>query len=176
MPVIKNGFIARSVKAALRNKTQFFADTMTIAGDVQAPVDDVEFYAHRVLINVKNFHDELGPNDSGVTAKTVLFTIDEQLQQGGWVIGQDRVDIDVLNSDGTRPYFAFSDELVSIKMDVGSLTKTLNPNSVIDLQTNQSIQIAGVVEVHGASSHANLNTGTKLTVLEEPLVRLLGKA
>ena len=48
-----------------------------------------------------------------------------------------------MSSDGTRPYFAFPDELVSLKADVGSLIETLNPGSVIDIHTNESIQTAG---------------------------------
>ena len=102
--------------------------------------------------------------------KNVWFDLEEQLQHGGWIIGEDRIDIDVLSSDGTRPYFAFPDELVSLKADVGSLIETLNPNSVIDIHTNQSIQTAGLTEVHGAGSQADLVTGTKLTVLEGGVV------
>ena len=67
-PVIKLGFMPRSSKAALRNLTKFYADTMTIAGDVQAPVDRIEFYAHRALVNAKNLHAQLQANDSGVAA------------------------------------------------------------------------------------------------------------
>ena len=169
-PVIKTGPIPRIAKAALRNWTQFFADTMTISGDVQAPVDRLEFHAHRATINSKNLHEPLGADDSGVTTQSVLFALDEQLQHGGWIVGLDRIDIDVLSSDGTRPYFSFPDELVSVKSDVGSVISTVNPNSVIDVNANQSIQIAGMVEVHGANARLNLAADTKLTVLQGGVV------
>jgi hypothetical protein len=169
-PEIKLGSTLRAAKAALRNLTKFYADTVTVSGDVQAPSDRIEIHAHRAQIDSKNLHDQPGPDDSGLSGQSVLLELNEQLQHGGWIIGRDRVDIDVLNSNGTRPYFSFADELVSVKSDVGSRIATVNANSVIDIATSQSIQVAGVIEVAGTGAHADIATATKLTVLEGAVI------
>lgn len=160
----------RTAKAALRNLTKFYADTVTVSGDVQAPSDRLEIHAHRARIDAKNLHAQQGLDDSGLAGQSVFLNLSEQLQHGGWIIGQDRVDIDALSSTGTRPYFSLPGELVSLKSDVGSRIATLNANSVIDIVTNESIQIAGEVEVSGVGAEAFFTTDTKLTVLEGAVV------
>lgn len=169
-PIIKYGSMTRDVNAALRNHTQFVAETIYVQGDVQAPDDLLEIIGHRVQVDSQNYHEPLGLPDSQLSAKQVQITAAEQLVVVGAIIGQDRVEIDITESKGKLPFFAYSNEVVSLKSDVGSRIESLNPGSVIDVDANRSIQIAGRVEVHGASSKADLDSQTKVTVLEGGLV------
>ncbi|MFM8570484.1 MAG: calcium-binding protein, partial [Pirellula sp.] len=170
-PDIKASSSPRSIHAALRNTTEFFADTISVQGDVQAPEDRVVLNAHRAEIKAKNLHVPLGLNDSGVSARDVSLVLDEQLLNSGWIIGKDKVDIKVLTTDGTRPIYRSSDgDLVSLLAEVGSRIESINPGSRIDVSTNKSIQIAGTLEVFGTDSSATISSSTMLTILEGGLV------
>lgn len=105
-----------------------------------------------------------------MSGRHVLFDIAEQIVVSGWIVGGDSVDLNILHTDGTNTYFAFQDELVSLKSDVGSRIESLNAGSTIDIDTNQSIRVAGRVEVHGAGSQADLHADTKVVVQEGGLI------
>ena len=97
--------------------------------------------------------------------------LDEQLLNGGWIIGLDLVAIKVSSSNGARSlYTPVNEEPISLRSYVGSRIQSLTPASRVDIEANRAIQVSGKVEIFGAESTANIRTATSLTVMEGGLI------
>ncbi|MDA1272780.1 MAG: hypothetical protein O2960_01835, partial [Verrucomicrobia bacterium] len=160
----------RDVNAALKDETVFLTDVLEISGDIQAPSDSVEFHARTAKISRVNLHTPEAGSDSGVSARNVLFDVQEQMLIGGWVIGSVGVAINVSNSTGVNNISTPGDGLNSLTTDVGSRIESLNAGSTITINTNASIRVAGLIEVHGTGSALDLNSPTLVKLLEGAVV------
>ncbi|MAF64666.1 MAG: hypothetical protein CMJ84_03260, partial [Planctomycetes bacterium] len=174
---------------ALRNLTRFHGDFMSIEGDIQAPVDQVEFYAHRVEVNSQNLHDPAGEPDSGVSARNIHFDVHEQMVVSGWIVGDDLVHMNLQWTAGIDPIVTYADNNVgpiynsgpnSLTSDVGSLIKTGNDSSRVEIDASGSVRIAGVIKTGtgtpgdsgstGDNSVIDVHAGSSITLLEGGLV------
>ena len=155
--------------AKLTDTAQFTAGRINIVGDVQSS-DVISFIGRLSEVWKVNFHDQLGPADSGVTAKEVLFDLTEQIVVTGWIIGEDNVTIGVHGSTGEKVIVGYGAEPNSVTADMGSAIYTTNINSVVTIDTSASVIIATQLEAKGTSSSVLVNAGTGLTVLEGAVV------
>ena len=155
--------------AKLTDLATITADTVYIVGDVQSS-DDIIFNGRLAEVSKANFHDQLGPADSGVTGRTVTFNLTEQMVVTGWIIGEDRIDLNVHGSTGLNVIVGYGAEPNGITADMGSAIYTTANNSVVSLDTSHSIIIATGLEAKGTGSSVLVNAGTGLTVLEGAVV------
>ena len=170
---VKKTGVERYVDASFRDDAIFYTDHLEIRGDVQAPIDRLEFYANTVSINSRNLHNPDGLPDSGVTADTVLFDVIEQMIVGGWVRGTDAVDINVHSTDGVGALSIFGngpEGANSLKTDIGSEIEVANPGGKIHVDAIGSVKVAGLIEAHGDGSVVDIDAGTAFTLLEGGLV------
>jgi hypothetical protein len=135
------------------------ADTMYIVGDVQS-TDDIIFNSRLAEVSKANYHDQLGPADSGVMGRTVTFNVTEQLVVTGWIIGTDRIDLNVKGSTGINALVGYGVEPNSITADMGSAIYTTANNSVVTLDTSHSVIIAPGLEAKGSGSSVIVKAGT----------------
>jgi len=170
----------RVVNAAQQNHTQFFAETMSIEGDIRAPADRTEFYADRVEVNSQNLHDPMGVPDSGVTAREVYFDVDEQMVVSGWIMGDDLVHLNVHSTAGNSPLIVYDDGPNSLKTDVGSIIRGGKNNSLVDIDASGSVKVAGIVKTGagtpgepgatGQAARIDIDSASSVIVLEGGLV------
>ncbi|TWW12268.1 hypothetical protein E3A20_02360, partial [Planctomyces bekefii] len=154
--------INSSVKDALLLKT----DSLVVQGDFRVPTDTLEILSRIVEIQSINFHAPNAGLDSGLTAKQLLLNVDEQVYSGGWLIGTEFVDIRVLGTVGIDPITTSLDGLVSLETAFGSRIESTSANSRILISTNESIRLAGSVEVFGVGSRATIQAVKNVTVLQ----------
>jgi hypothetical protein len=163
--------VARDVQATLRDHTVFQSADIQIAGDVRADNNTVEFHGTTMSVRPQNYHDPIGLPDSGVRGENVIINVTDQLHVGGWVIGDDLIDIDVTASTGTNPtssgaYVQPPNGIHSFFMDSGARIESLNANSRIDINTSHAMQAAGTVEAKGNASAINITAGTDFLLNE----------
>ena len=163
--------------AKLTDPATITADLITVVGDVQSS-DDITFIGRLAEVSKANYHDQLGPADSGVTAKTVTFNLTEQLVVTGWIIATDRINLSVKGSTGQNALVGYGSEPNGITADIGSAIYTTANNSIVTLDTTPapgstdsgSIIIATGLEAKGTNSSVIVKTGAGLTVLEGAVV------
>ncbi|MDA1274964.1 MAG: calcium-binding protein [Verrucomicrobia bacterium] len=157
---------SRIVNAALTDDTNFVADRINIRGDIRAPGNRTEFYSRLTDMNSQNVHDSLGPPDSGVSAREIVFETTEQMIIGGWLRGEDLVRINVQGTTGESVIVGFGEGPNSLSADFGSVVATSNDNSTIDINTSGSIRIGTTMEAGGQGSKADIFTDTHFILLE----------
>jgi len=155
--------------AKLTDKAQFTAGRINIVGDVQSS-DIIGFTGSLSEVWKANFHDQLGAADSGVTASEVVFNLSEQIVVTGWIIGEDKVTINVHGSTGEKVIVGYGTEPNSVTADMGSAIYTTKSNSVVTIDTSASVIIATQLEAKGTSSSVVVKAGKGLTVLEGAVV------
>lgn len=163
--------VARDVQATLRDHTVFQSADIQIAGDVRADNNTVEFHGTAMSVGRQNYHDPIGLPDSGVRGENVIINVTDQLHVGGWVVGDDLIDIDVTASTGTNPtssgaYVQPLNGIHSFFMDSGARIESLNANSRIDINTSHAMQAAGTLEAKGNASAINITAGTDFLLNE----------
>ena len=172
--------------AMLTDKAHFTAGRINIVGDVQSS-DVIGFTGRLSEVWKANYHDQLGAADSGVLAKEVLFDLTEQIVVSGWIIGEEKVTINVHGSTGENVIVGYGAEPNSVTADMGSAVYTTNSNSIVTIDASASVIIATQLEAGfvteeqlnaGASyktgTTVTVNAGTGLTVLEGAAVVVRG--
>ena len=81
--------------ASWRDDTFLYSDTMTIAGNVQAPKDILQINTRKLSIGSKNLHDPEGLPDSGLFAREVDINVKRQAVVSGWIKATDLVTLSV---------------------------------------------------------------------------------
>lgn len=166
-----NTSVARNDQASLRDHTVFVSDDMEIAGEVRADGNTLELHATTLSVGSQNYHDQDGEPDSGVRGESVIVDVTDQLHVGGWIIGEDLVDIDVTASSGTHPtstgaYVTPPNGIHSVFMDIGSRIESLNEDSSITIDTSHAMQAAGTIEAKGNASGIDMNISTDFLLKE----------
>ncbi|MBV5304621.1 MAG: hypothetical protein JZU70_10550 [Chlorobium sp.] len=172
--------------ARLTDKSEFTAGRINIVGDVQS-TDVIGFTGRLSEVWKANYHDQLGPADSGVSAKEVLFTLTEQIVVTGWIIGEEKVTINVHGSTGDKVIVGYGAEPNSVTADMGSAIYTTNSNSLVTIDTSASVIIATQLEAgfvpiaqldagapYKTGTTVKVKAGTGLTVLEGAAVVVRG--
>ncbi|NVK17780.1 MAG: LEPR-XLL domain-containing protein [Methylocystaceae bacterium] len=157
--------------AQLRDDWTFVSDDLKIRGEINGAAEKLAFVAETLSINSQNVHNPLGLPDSGVTAREVHFDVTEQMHVGGYVVGEDLVNLDVtastgVNTTGTDAFAAPPNDVTSLLMDVGSKIETLNDGSQIDIDLSNGAQVAGVIQIHGENSSIDIDLGSDFLLLE----------
>ena len=76
--------------AKLEDIAEFYAGTITIAGDVQSS-ERISFKSRLAEVRRQNLKDPLGEPDAGVHGREVAFDLTEQLQLTGWIKGDEKI-------------------------------------------------------------------------------------
>ncbi len=167
----------RSDNAAIDDDTTFLSDDLQIKGRIDAAGDMAEFQGRTISVNSQNVHDLLGLPDSGVTADTVIFTADDQMHVGGWIRGENLVDIDVTNTNesqvnptGTAMYVTPPNAPTSLYMDVGSVIESLNAASLIDIDLSHAAQVGSEIEAYGTGSRIDIDAGLDFLLNEAAVI------
>ncbi|HIG30481.1 MAG TPA: calcium-binding protein, partial [Verrucomicrobiales bacterium] len=168
--VIKASGEARLVDASFRDHTILLSDHIVVAGDVQSPSDILDIRSRTMTVNAQNLHTPDAEPDSGVTAENLVLQIGEQLHVNGWLRGTNSIAIDVTSTSGSDALVTFPNGPNSVVSDVGSSIETFADSSSISINASGSIRVAGLVEVHGTGSVADLTTTDSFMLLEGGLI------
>ncbi len=174
-PTSKSGNVVLGVDSSLKDRTVLLTDSLLVQGDFQVPHDHLDVQARIGQIEQPNIHNQLGGPDSGITADAGDINFSEQLVVGGWIVGLNGLNINVLHSSGNAPIFSFANELVSLKTDLGSRIAVGVDNGSVNINTNKTIQVAGLLDATGKSSHLNVNSDTNITILEGGIASASGQ-
>jgi len=164
--IIKHTGDPRVVDASLKDTAILFADSMDVRGDVRAPADRLTLNAELLRVHAKNIHNPDGAPDSGVAAEKVSLLVAEQLIAGGWIRGNDRVEITVTDTDAVGADILYNDGPNSVTTDLGSSIESLAEGSTVSVNAVGSVKIAGIIEVYGESSRLLVESASSVTVLE----------
>jgi len=162
--------VERLVNASFRDHTILLSDHVSVQGDVQASDDLLEIHTRTMTVNAINLHVPFGLPDSGVMAKTLELSIDEQLHVGGWLRGTESITIDIHGTAGDDPLATYPNGWNSLVTDAGSSIETTGDASVIDIAAVGSIRVAGLIEVHGTASQTDINTDTIFMLLQGGII------
>ncbi|MCH8489795.1 MAG: hypothetical protein LAT81_07675, partial [Oceanicaulis sp.] len=165
--------------AMLRNDTLLMADRMVVAGDVQgSKVIGLEGYTLDVRRTSVQF--PAGAAASGVMARQLLVSLDEQLDLSGWLRGLDLVDLEVTGSTGSGALVFQGSEPNSITAGAGSEISVANDDAVLNITTSHSIaSAAGIfagfsteagVPLGGAGAEINVHSGTGILITQGGMV------
>jgi len=143
----------------LNNITTFNANEIYVKGDIQSSTI-LTLNSDLLQIYRTNVHAPMGVPDSGISAKEIYLNIDEQMVTSGWIIAEDKIEINILHSTGNNNFIRYSEGINSLKTDMGTSIKTLNDNSEIIINTSHSIYTASYLHTAGDNSSIVLNTNT----------------
>ena len=141
---------------SFRDEWIFTTDKLYFRGEVNAPVDRLEFRAGEVFVESKNLHNPAGLPDSGVVAKDLVFVVDEKMAVDGWIVGTDKLDLDVIATKGVH----------SLTQGINGRIGSLHDNSVLLLDAKKRIDLWGLTEVKGSDSRVQFNAGTSFYLQE----------
>ena len=141
---------------SFRDEWIFTTDKLYFRGEVNAPVDRLEFRAGEVFVESKNLHNPAGLPDSGVVAKDLVFVVDEKMAVDGWIVGADKLDLDVIATKGVH----------SLTQGINGRIGSLHDNSVLLLDAKKGIDLWGLTEVKGTDSRVQFNAGTSFYLQE----------
>jgi hypothetical protein len=86
-------------QAKLTDALRLSADEIVIAGNVQV-AGAISTHSRLLQIRALNFQAPLGMPDSGLSAQRLDLNVTEQVDLSGWLIAQERIDLDVSASTG----------------------------------------------------------------------------
>jgi len=158
-----------TINAKLKDNADFSAGRINVVGNAQSS-EHMKMTADLLEINRANINDPMGEPDSGITSKEIIVDVTEQMIITGWIIADDKINININNTTGENALISYNDGPNSLTADKGSTINTLNSNSQITVNTAASIRSATIIEVCGTNSTIDMTAGTGLTILEGAVV------
>ena len=156
MQTIKATGEAREVDASFKDNTRLLAESFLVEGDARAPLDTLTLVGKSAEIRRVNVHTPNNSNpDSGLTAKQLVLDLQDTLQVGGWLIGEQTVDIDVAATTGE----------FSVTTDVGSTIRQTASAGSLAITGNKGLRFAGEVSSAAANANPAIQAGTRLDLL-----------
>ncbi|HCP13894.1 MAG TPA: hypothetical protein DIT89_16290, partial [Planctomycetaceae bacterium] len=175
MTVVKATGVPRIQNAEIKDEITLWAEQFIVEGDFRVPDNPLTLHGRTLEVMRANLHTpENATPDSGLSATRTTLDISEQVVVSGWVLGDDLVQIDVPNSMGQNAIMNFSSGPNSVWTGVGSMIKTLNDGSVIQITGTGSILHASTVEAAGAGSQLLMTAGTTFLQREGGVLRVTG--
>ena len=172
--VVPGTGLARVVHAALRDNISLSANRIDVQGDAQVPGNVLEMQGRLLQINAVNLHVPMGLPDSGLAARQILMSVEEQALISGWVVADDLIRIIVWGTTGTGAITTYADGPNSLRTDTGSIIRTLNAASLIDIETVKSIKQAAEIEARGAAAQVRVDAASSFQNLQGGIVSTPG--
>ncbi|ETR67243.1 MAG: hypothetical protein OMM_11811, partial [Candidatus Magnetoglobus multicellularis str. Araruama] len=154
--------------AKLTEETHLKAGHVRVVGDAQS-YETLTIDANLLEIKRANVNNPT-QYDSGITASQIILNVKEQMIASGWLIGQDLIDINILETNGTNVLISYNDGLNSFTADQGSSILTTGDNSSIDIDAKASIRLAAGIETKGKNSSITMKSDQGFTVLEGAVI------